>query len=605
MSENISKIELKMDFVKNLFDEKKYDEAIIESEKLLEKHKNREVRRYIYNILGQSYLALEVNDFAELNLRKAYPKLTDKEFYLYLAQCYKARENNQQSIKYLELLLEKYPDDVEIHNEMVDLALRENYDMKAMYHLASTENWSYISASCRSTLFWDKLYEIDNLVLDDVRNNRINNQIILTFMAMFIDTITAQDLYNINNRVITNELQSLKLLDVRPLVEGFERKIPRKRGKKLKIGYLSSDFYGHATMLLLMRVLELHDLDNFEVHLFITNNIDKKIKDSYIDRIKALNVTQHKLFKKSEEEIAEVIKDAEIDILVDLKGYTNKTATYCSIYRPAPIIVSWLGYPNTLGIERLADYIITDKIVSPEDQAPYFSETFAYMPHSYQPNDNSIEYSTPMKRSDYFLPEDAVIFCSFNGIKKLNPRELDYWCALLNNIPNTVLWILMPKIKLVKENLLKEINKRGIDSERVIFAQNVSFEEHRNRLSLADIALDSFPCTSHTTASDLMVAGVPLIAQIGNTFASRVSASVVTANGCPELVARNIKEAYNLAYSLATNKELLQAVKAQIKANIKTEPLYNSELFTKNLERLYNKMWEQYENGKKEIITLD
>lgn len=598
----MSNINKRVDHIIDLYIKKKYSEVISQGNELLPKIKNRDARRDIYEAIGSSYLYLNEFDFAIENLKKSRSHLGIKEFYTPIYKHFLNNDKYEYAIKCLKEILKVHPDDTEVIMDMYRASLKLNNDLHGLMYLTNTKKWSELADLCRKTIFWNLLDDLDALFMEEFYQGNYESNISTLFSSFNIDKMSLEDLYNLNKNTINMILEKNKYLNIIPMVEGFGHKTAHKRKAKLKIGYISSDFKNHATMYLLLRVLELHNTDDFDIHFFITN---KKQEDKCSERLEKINATKHYLKKESDVVIANIIKDQEIDILVDLKGYTGDTSTFISAYRPAPIIVNWLGYPGTLGVEKFADYIITDKIITPESFAPYFSETFAYMPHCYQPNDDSRNFSTTLTRSDVGLPENAVVFCSFNGLHKLNPLEFTYWCKLLKDVPNSVLWLLMPESNLIKQNLLKEAKKRGIEESQIIFAENLDNREHLERLSLADIGLDSFPCTSHTTASDLMLAGVPLIAQLGHTFCSRVSSSVVAANNCSELITHNIEEAYRLAYTLATTKKLLQQVKKEVKANLQTAPLYNSELFTKNLEKLYNKMWKQYENGKKEIITLD
>lgn len=586
-----------------LYEEERYNDLIDETKLFLAKEKNRLYRRKAQELMGMAFLVLDEHDNAVEYLRKACSHLCLKDFYAPFIKHYKAQNAQFNLFKCYNILIKHYPNDPEILEFLASYYnLVGNVD-RAMYHAVDTQNWPLLARLCRKLVFWEPLEKLNELILTSIREDSLTEQpLSLLFDNMFIPSFTQQDSYNLAKKIVLPAWKALGFEKTAPLVEGFERKFPGKRSSRLKIGYISSDFYEHATMLLLARILELHDNTKFEIHLFIAN---EKLNDSYSKRIENMDAYKHYVYGKASEDLALLIKNLNIDILVDLKGYTANTTCHVSLYRPAPIIVNWLGYPSTLGVPEMGDYIITDKIITPLEYAPFFSETLAYMPHCYQPNDNSLSYDTSLTRADVGLPEDGIVFCSFNKYDKLNSYQMDFWCFLLRNIENSVIWLPEPFSKTAKNNFLAQAQKRGLKADRFIFAEKLPILEHRKRLQLADIGLDSFPMTSHTTASDLMAACVPLIAQIGNSFWSRVSASIVSANNCPQLVAYNIKEAYNLAYNLANNKELLAGVKAQMRENLKTAPLYNSELFTRNLERLYEKMWQQYETGKKEIIILE
>lgn len=588
--------------VDNLFIEKRYSEAIILAEKTLLKLKNRSSRLSLYYLLGCGYNKLKDPVKAEEYFRKGLNLRRDKKFYESLLEIYEQANDVNKLEILLQDALKHHPSDYDLLSEFARAFINCNSDDKALYYFIELKKWGLITSLARYMAFWDSIEETDELFVSDFRAGKLDYSPVLAFTSIQIPAFTQQELGQLVKK--SAEIGYEWFLQQPPLVEGFDRKVPMKKKGPLKIGYLSSDIFTHATMLLLSRVLELHDNAEFEIHLFILNSYQDS--DSiYGKRIEEMNVKRHRVSHLAKEDVAKLIKDENIHILVDLKGYTKNSGTAISALRPAPIVVNWLGFPNTFGVERLADYIITDPIVTPLEHAPFFSETLAYMPHCYQPNDNTILFEADIKREIVGLPEDKIVYCSFNQIAKLHPRQFDYWCRVLRDVPDSVLWLLSPEQPLTRKNILREAEKRGIEADRIIFAPKSEMLTHRLRLTLADIAFDSFPCTSHTTASDLMAACVPLIAQIGHTFPSRVSASVVTANNCSQLIAHNIEEAYSLAYALGTNKDLLRAVKDEMKKNLKTAPLYNSELFTKNLERLYKEMWEQYQHGKKEIITLD
>jgi predicted O-linked N-acetylglucosamine transferase (SPINDLY family) len=254
--------------------------------------------------------------------------------------------------------------------------------------------------------------------------------------------------------------------------------------------------------------------------------------------------------------------------------------------------MQWLGFPGTLGAPWI-DYIVADRVlIRPQDE-PHFSEKIIRLPHTYQANDDKRIAGTTQSRSAYGLPEEAIVFCSFNGAFKLTPEVFDCWLRLLQAVDRSVLWLLQPEDIAVRA-LVAKAASRGIDPARLIFAPMVELAEHLARLACADIALDCFPYGSHTTASDTLWAGVPLVALAGDTFASRVSASILTAAGLPELITSSLADYYNLALRLAGDPGALAGLRARVKDLRTSGPLFDTTLFTRDLERALAAAWERH-----------
>ncbi|MDF3933330.1 tetratricopeptide repeat protein [Pseudomonas citronellolis] len=359
----------------------------------------------------------------------------------------------------------------------------------------------------------------------------------------------------------------------------------------LRIGYLSCDFYDHATLHLLMGVLEAHDARRVEVQLF---DFSPRRIDPLTRRLAILGLPRHNLRELSDEAAARLIAEQRLHLLVDLKGFTHGARPGICARRPAPVIVNWLGYPGSLGHPRLADYLIGDALVSPPEHSACFSETLALLPHCYQSNDRERALPAPPSREAAGLPEHGLVFCNFNQLLKLNPSEFDHWCQLLNEVPGSLLWLLDPECAQARANLWREAGLRGIAAERLVFAPRLSQVEHLARLQLADLALDCFPCTSHTTASDLLWAGVPLVTRVGATFASRVAASLLSAHGFAELVCVDAASAYRLARELAEDGERRAALRERLAVARRESPLFDTTGFTRHLEALYRAIWQRH-----------
>lgn len=355
-------------------------------------------------------------------------------------------------------------------------------------------------------------------------------------------------------------------------------------GERLRIGYLSSDFHDHATFRLLAGVLELHDATRFDVHLYSYGPDPDAAARARFAQIPG---TWHDIAARSDTQAAAQILHDGIDLLIDLKGYTTGARLGITALRPAPVVVSWLGYPGSLGHTRLADYLIADAIVTPPANASHYSETLALMPHCYQPVDHRRRSEPCPSRALAGLPEKGFVFCSFNQTFKLNAPMAVFWARLLKAVPGSVLWLLEPGSERAKENLRRFYETQGVDPARVIFAPRVPQEAHLARLQLADLALDTLPVGSHTTGSDALWAGVPMVTTPGTLFAGRVGVSLVRAVGLNELIAPDLDAYFQIALGLATNAAWRAALREKLASARHTAALFDTAGFTRNLERLY------------------
>lgn len=370
-------------------------------------------------------------------------------------------------------------------------------------------------------------------------------------------------------------------------------KHPISKSGRLRIGYLSADFHGHATAYLLAGVLEQHDRSKVEIFAY---SYGPNIQDSMRRRVQQACDTFRDIHTHSHEQAAQLIAMDQLDILVDLKGFTDNARPQITALRPAPVIVNWLGYPSTLGQRRLADYIIGDPVVTPLSHQADFSETLALLPDGYQPTDATRTAAPSPTRQAAGLPNEGVVFCSFNQIYKITPSVFDVWCRILAATPDSVLWMLEGPPSAI-DNLRNEAQQRGIDAGRLIFAPQLAQSEHLGRLALADLALDTSPYTSHTTGSDALWAGVPLLTTIGSTFGSRVAASLLVSTGLPELVCNDWHAYVELAVTLAKDTPRRQQLRQHLLAGRQTLPLFDTPRFTRNLEGLFETIRQQQITG--------
>lgn len=365
--------------------------------------------------------------------------------------------------------------------------------------------------------------------------------------------------------------------------------------EKIRIGYLSCDFHEHATSLLLVELFEAHDRARFELFAYSYGADDGKAMrprleatfDHFIDIAALSNI-----------DAARAIHADGIDILVDLKGYTRDSRTAILLLGPAPVQVNYLGYPGTLG-GTVCDYIITDRYLTPAAGAEDYSECFAYLPNSYQPHGRKAKIGKAPTRAEAGLPEHGFVFCCFNQAYKITPETFDVWCRLLLEVPDSVLWLLHDEK--AKGNLRNEALRRGITPDRLVFAGHLPQDEHLGRLQLADLVLDTLPYNAHTTASDALWAGVPLVTCSGDTFPSRVAGSLLHAIGLGEMITADRDAYFELAYRLATDPDLLAAVRTKLAANRLTTALFDIETYARDLEMLFEIMWRRYRDGQPPI----
>jgi predicted O-linked N-acetylglucosamine transferase (SPINDLY family) len=369
-----------------------------------------------------------------------------------------------------------------------------------------------------------------------------------------------------------------------PLVDASAR--PAR--ERLRIGYLSCDFHEHAVMQLLQGVLAAHDGERFAVHAYSYGSRH----DAVTDAVQAGCEVFRQLDGLSDHDAARVIQSDGIDILVDLKGYTEESRMGIVALRPAPLLVSWLGYAATLGHPALADYIVGDAVVTPAAHASRYSEKIAVLPHCYMPNDDGKRIGPRPSRRAAGLPEHGLVFCSFNQSAKLSPATLDAWCEVLRALPDSVLW-LPETAAAVTANLRREAAARGVGAERCIFAPKLpSLADHLGRLGLADLALDTFPYNSHATASDALWAGVPLLTRCGDTFSSRVAASLLTQLDLGELIASDWLGYVARCIALGKDPLRLQSLRRRLGERRRLTPLFDTAGFTRDLEQLYRTLWE-------------
>jgi predicted O-linked N-acetylglucosamine transferase (SPINDLY family) len=371
----------------------------------------------------------------------------------------------------------------------------------------------------------------------------------------------------------------------------FSKKV--SKNKKIKIGYLCGEFREQATSILMTEVWEKHNKEDFEIIAFDSGWDDKSLRrnriinafDKFID-----------ISKVSDLDAAKIIYKEQIDILINLNGFFGTGRPVVFSYRPAGIQINYLGFPGTIG-SKYIDYILCDQTVVPPESKKFYNEKIIYLPDSYQANDTKRNISDKkFLREELYLPKESFVFCCFNNNYKITPNMFDVWARLLKKIDNSVLWLIDGNSE-ATENLKKEAKIRNIDVSRLIFAKRMKLEDHLARHKNADLFLDTLPYNAHTTASDSLWAGLPVLTCLGKAFPGRVAASLLKSLNLPELITYSENEYISKAEELALNPEKLTLIKNKLDTNKFSQPLFNTELFCRNLESAFKIIFEKYSLG--------
>ena len=497
----------------------------------------------------------------------------------------------------------RYPEAIKYLKKSVNL---NPHDFTTFYHLGLTyrlvENFESSIKNLKNALNLNPEFgpalNIYSLVLMQIcdwkKFQKIIKRVPVESESPYINISRSQ------NQKLNLEVARLRSLEIKKAVSDLLPPLAHpwtRKHKRLRIGYLSRDFFNHATAYLISGLFESHNRDKFEIYAYSYGPDDQSFyrKKLEKDADRFVDISEKGLI-----ESAQIINRDQIDILVDLKGHTKDNRLGILAFRPSPIQVTWLGFPGTTGADFI-DYVLTDKIVTPPSFAKYYPEKFAYLPNCYQINDDKRVISNiPLKREHFGLPENAFVFSCFNHTSKIDPVTFASWMRILKKVPGSVLWLLRSN-PLVEKNLKKEAKIKGVNPDRLIFAPFIAAESHLARIKLSDLALDTFTYNGHTTTSDSLWAGVPVVTLQGKHFASRVASSILTAAGLPELVTHTQKEYESLAIELATNPKKLAAIHKSLIMNRGSCPLFNTQLFVKNLEKLYLDIYEQKFRRSKKI----
>lgn len=373
-------------------------------------------------------------------------------------------------------------------------------------------------------------------------------------------------------------------------VLGELKKYTRKQ--KIRIGYYSSDFYHHATVMLIEGMLRAHDRSQFEIHAF---SLDFTRQDNYNARIRDLFDQYHDVSRLSDGAVTLLSRQLEIDIAIDLKGFTEGSRTAIFAERAAPVQINYLGFPGSMGAPYM-DYMVADRYTITADNRPYFSENILWMPDCYQPNNPGRPQINADSPRPAELPGTGFVFCSFNNTYKLTPKVFDQWLKILKKAPGSVLWLLQTTPE-AESNLLAYAKAAGVAPERIAFAPMLLEVDHLQRMQYADLFLDSFPCNAHTTASDALWAGVPLITRSGQTFASRVAGSILKAVGLEELIVESEADYEALALRIYQDRNYHRELQRRVKQGVAQGALYDANRYTRHFERALIELHDRHHQG--------
>lgn len=363
-----------------------------------------------------------------------------------------------------------------------------------------------------------------------------------------------------------------------------------RHADKIRLAYFSADLHEHATAYLMAGLFEAHDKERFELYAFsfgpITDDaMQQRVKSAFDHFIDVRRMEDH--------EIASLARELGIDIAIDLKGYTGAARPGIFAQRAAPVQVNYLGYPGSMATDFI-DYLITDAVVIPPEAEVHYAEKILRLPHCYQANDRLRPIADKVyTRRECGLPEQGFIFCCFNNAWKITPDVFAGWMRILAQVEGSLLWLYEENAE-ASANLRRTAAAQGIDAARLIFARQLPLAEHLARLRLADLCLDTLPYNAHTTASDALWAGVPLLTCIGKSFPARVAASLLHAIGLPELVTETPQDYVKLAIELARNPAHLSALRSKLAGNRLSQPLFDTELFTRHIEATCRSLFERH-----------
>lgn len=549
-----------------------------------------------YNI-ASAYYKTESSEAAIKHLKKAV--LYDKHHikaYNQLGALFMEEGDPLKAIKYLREGISNNPDEQTFYVNLAnifrdsDQADKSFALFKHAYKLNpdDVEIQSYLYGQYKTICDWKNSQALEKKIAESTKNALLNKELP---REVPFSNITRTD----NTKENYHVAKEWSIL-IDNTVKSFNCKFTYNDlcHKPLRIGYLSADFSNHPVNHLLHPIYKAHTRPNFKIYAYSYGEEDlsfyrKAVEDgcdSFVDIKKMHPVTA-----------ARKIRSDKINVLVDLMGFTRNARPNIVALRPAPIQISYLGFPGTTGSKNL-QYIITDKIITPPNQQKYYSEKFIYLPYCYQFNHKHPISKAEFTRQEMGLPKTGIVFATFNKVAKLDPETFSVWMEILKTVPDSVLWFsIQSETAETIKNLKHYAREYNIHPNRLVFTTRVQLKEHLKRLQLADLALDTRIYNGGATTSNALYAGVPVITIEGKHYLSRMSSSLLNAIGMRELSCKTIAEYKDLAITIARDKDKLAALKKKLNTNLKTSKLYDRSLFTQQIETAYKITWERYKKG--------
>jgi len=499
-----------------------------------------------------------------------------------LAEIYLLENDKVEALKVIEHTLREYPGDVTSLTNLLNIFHKSRAFDEAMSICASLESKLSDPTSIighrihlqMQTCFWDDFYENKKFIESEINSGNGSFHPLVVTGLIESALMQRKNAENYGSRLISRQRASP---DWRPKLESAAF------GRRIRVGYFSSDFRKHAVSALIVGVLENHCRDRFELlaYSFAPGDGDEMTR-----RVKSCFELFVDIRGLSDEDVVTLARSHKLDIAIDLNGFTTYCRTGIFKSRVAPHQINFLGFPGTMGISEI-DYIIGDEFIIPAAAEGFYTEKVIRLPNCYQPN--SLRPRTAghyLKRAELGLPDSAFVFCCFNNSWKITPSIFDLWVRILRDVPGSVLWLLEDNIK-VSANLRRECEKRGFDKNRLIFAPRVGHQAHIDRHAFIDLFLDTYPYNAHTTASDALSMNIPIITRAGESFASRVAGSLLNSIGLPQLVVRSELHYHNLAVTIANDRQLLANIKRAMAGSQELNRLFDVQRFARELESVY------------------
>ena len=560
---------------------KNYDKAIELKDNFEDAYLNKGIA--LNNLKNHDQALSYINEVIKLNKNNAKAFNT-------LGNIYKDKEKYDDAFSSYKEAIKIEPNYVQALNNVADLLYSFKNYQEALVYLNKIYKLNPNLNGLLNKIFSNKIHIADWDNYNDITNKiktDIINKISIADPLFVLYISDDQKIIKINSEEYIKKNKNNLLKKNTSDISLYKRK-----NKKIKIGYFSAEFHDHPVLHQMAEIFKYHDKDKFEIYAFSHGRLKG---DNWREKIKQYFKQFYIINELSDEKAAQLSKDLGIDIAINLTGLTKNLRTEIFIQKAAPIQINYLGYPATMGTKSI-NYIIADKIVIPEKDRKFFTEKVEYLPNYYSPKPKDIFIIKSKKKytRKYFnLPERGIVFCAITNPIKINPEIFDLWINILKKVPGSVLWLTSRNEKF-RENIYKEASQKGLDKNRLIFTEIIKEkEDHLERLKLADIFLDTFPYNSHSTTYDYIDVNLPMISLSGNSFASRVSASIYSQIGMNELIVKSKNDYENLAIDLASNKNKLNTIKDKFKDKKNIEKIFNSEKLTKDLENIYLKLHKE------------